>query len=318
MGFTLPNIGLTGGFEDEENGWGPAMNANLLRLSVLVQGGILGRRAAVPADPVDDGAAYVLTAAPNDKDIAVRTSGAWVYFTPAEGWMFYDKDTNEYITFDGAAWVPLQAEAPEALADAPQDGKLYARQDGTWVEVVIPEGGGGSSLPPIDGQALKFLRVNADESGLEWATAPAGGGGGGGSSGGAFAKVRFPNDSDSDFFVPDGYSPLFRAKAEIVEFDTAGLWDSAMERFNAPVGGAYVELYIWGKQLYTGNECAMAIRWSKAGVVTTIRGTVMPEEYHILHSGIVRLEEGDWIQPGIQPGNTTAMQRETYATLRVF
>lgn len=104
MSRTLPNIGLKGDYTVGDDDWGPEMDANLLKLSTLVQGAVISRIAAVPGSPAE-GDAYVLTAAPHDQNVAVYDDGAWVYFAPAEGWWFYDRDANKYISFDGAAWV---------------------------------------------------------------------------------------------------------------------------------------------------------------------------------------------------------------------
>jgi hypothetical protein len=68
--------------------------------------------------------------------------------------------------------------------------------DASWINLVAlteitgpPGSGGGSSLPSLVGKALKILAVKADESDVEWITAPTGTGGSG--SGGA--TVDLPN-----------------------------------------------------------------------------------------------------------------------------
>lgn len=140
---TLPNIGLKGGYGLGDDGWGDEQNANLLKLSVLVQGGIIGRVAAVPVNPAPaEGDAYVLTAEPNANAVAVFTSGAWSYFTPIEGWLFYDRGANKYVSFDGAAWAELATGSAgsggggggggDGIDDAPVDGQEYVRKDGNW------------------------------------------------------------------------------------------------------------------------------------------------------------------------------------------
>lgn len=104
---TLPNIGLTGGYVAGEDGWGDEQNANLLKLSVLVQGGAKSRVAAVPGAPAQ-GDVHILTGAPNDNAVAVYDAAAWVYFAPSEGWLLFDRDANVYVTFDGADWTVLE------------------------------------------------------------------------------------------------------------------------------------------------------------------------------------------------------------------
>lgn len=99
----LPGIGLKGNYGIGDDGWGTDQNLNLLKLSALVQGGVKSRLAAVPGAPAQ-GDVHILTAAPNAQTVAVYDGAAWVYLTPAEGWWFYDRGTNNYITYNGAAW----------------------------------------------------------------------------------------------------------------------------------------------------------------------------------------------------------------------
>jgi hypothetical protein len=139
---TLPGLGLTGGFTDGEDGWGDAMNANLLTTSAVGGSYVLGRVAAVPAAPAQ-GDIYVLT---TDDTVAVYDNGAWAYLPPVEGWLFYDRDAGVNVQYDGTDWVELQTGGGGGgLEDAPIDGKLYGRQDGAWVEVISSGGGGGGT-----------------------------------------------------------------------------------------------------------------------------------------------------------------------------
>jgi len=161
----LPNLGLTGGFVLGEDDWGDEMNVNLLKLSTLVQGGVLGRIDAVPTDPAPaEGDVYILT---TDNTIAVFDEAAWTYFAPREGWLIYDRGTDEYLTFDGAAWAVLET-GGGGIEDAPADGKRYGRRDGAWDE--IPADEVGITDAPIDGTA--YSRQDG-----QWVPAESGGGG---------------------------------------------------------------------------------------------------------------------------------------------
>lgn len=102
----LPNLGLMAFFDPGEDGWEDEMDLNLLKLSVLTQGGVISRVAVVPGAPAE-GDVHIITDAPNANDIAVYDNAAWVYFTPVEGWLVYDRDTDEYLSFDGATWTAL-------------------------------------------------------------------------------------------------------------------------------------------------------------------------------------------------------------------
>lgn len=144
---TLPGLGLTGAFSDSEDGWGDDMNANLLKMSSIGGGTVKGRVAAVPDAPAA-GDIYILT---TDDTVAVYDT-AWTYYVPVEGWLFFDRDANVFVNYDGTDWVVLETGgAGEGLADAPSDGKLYARQDGAWVEVVSSGGGDGGDGGGVGG-----------------------------------------------------------------------------------------------------------------------------------------------------------------------
>lgn len=146
----FPGLGIKGGYTDAESGWGSDMNANLLKLSVLVQAGANAFVSALPTDPAPvAGDIYVLT---TDQSINAYDNGAWVAFVPLEGWEIYDRDQNKAMRFDGAAWA----------------------------EVTSGSGGGDASFPPYAGNAGKALFVNSTEDGVEWDDVDSGGSGGGG------------------------------------------------------------------------------------------------------------------------------------------
>lgn len=148
---TLPNVGLKGGYDPGENGWGDAQNLNLLTLSVLTQGTVIDKVAAEPGSPTA-GDVYLLdeTHATHANAVAVYDGPTgeedWVYLDPNPGWLLYNQTEEYYEKFDGTVWAELAT------------------------------GGGGAAFPDFTGQAGKYLRVNATEDDVEWAT-PSGGGG---------------------------------------------------------------------------------------------------------------------------------------------
>lgn len=105
---TLPNLGLIGFFDLGEDGWDDEMSLNLLKLSVLTQGNVLSIESATPGAPTN-GDIYIFdgTHPTEPNKVAIRDDGAWIYITPVEGWLLYDKDTGNYMKFDGSAWVIL-------------------------------------------------------------------------------------------------------------------------------------------------------------------------------------------------------------------
>lgn len=164
----MPNLGLTGGFVAGEDDWGEAMNANLLKLSTLTQGGVIGRVAALPTDPAPaEGDVYILT---TDNTIAVYDEAAWSYFAPREGWLIFDRETQEYLTFDGTAWAVLETGGGGGgIEDAPADGTLYGRKDNAWA--VVPAGGGsgggsGGTYRGDWGSPPSVLKTYTFDSGL--------------------------------------------------------------------------------------------------------------------------------------------------------
>lgn len=169
MSRTLPNIGLAGGYAEGEDAWTDSMNANLLKLSVLVQGGVLDQVAAVPAAP-NEGDIYILTADPNGKAVAVFSNGAWTYYPPIEGWLLYDKTKDAYVQYDGAAWKVLATGGGSTgIEEAPDDGKLYGRKSKAWAEVVSGGGGGGAAGVLRARRYWRFThwRTNTDTLGLQ-------------------------------------------------------------------------------------------------------------------------------------------------------
>lgn len=137
MSRILANIGLSGDYDVGEDDWGLEMDANLLKLSVLVQGRAAGILAAEPEPPTADMVVIL------DEDhlthpnaVAVYDEGDWVYFDPEEGWWFFDTVANTYVSFDGAIWADF-ASSGGGISDAPIDGTAYVRKDGGWVAETV-------------------------------------------------------------------------------------------------------------------------------------------------------------------------------------
>lgn len=103
---TLGNLGLSAFWALGENAWKDLNDANLVRLSNLVQGHAKSRVTSLPGSPTN-GDVYVLTdaAGSHPTEIAIRDNGAWVYTVPQEGWRMWIDDENAYYTFSGTAWT---------------------------------------------------------------------------------------------------------------------------------------------------------------------------------------------------------------------
>lgn len=108
---TLPGIGLKGFWGEGFDHWGDENDANLRLLSALVQGNVVSKVAATPGAPAN-GDVYLFTAAHPTQagKVAIRDNGAWVYVTPAEGWLFYNRAADTFELYNGADWVVFKAE----------------------------------------------------------------------------------------------------------------------------------------------------------------------------------------------------------------
>jgi hypothetical protein len=107
---TLPGIGLTGGRSAGENGWATEMNANLLKLTTLIQASVKSRVTALPGSPAN-GDIYIVPSP--DNRIAVRDDGAWTYYTATEGWRAWVQDEDAQVVWTGTAWKQI---APSIVA----------------------------------------------------------------------------------------------------------------------------------------------------------------------------------------------------------
>lgn len=135
------------------------VNEGLQRLDSIVQLSVIDRDLSAPPGAPAEGARYIVAAgstgawAGHDNEIAVWQDSAWMFLVPKEGWL---------------AWV----------AD---EDKLVAWTTVAWAEVVGSGGGGGAATfldltdtpDAYSGQGLRFVRVTAGESALEFASPPA-------------------------------------------------------------------------------------------------------------------------------------------------
>lgn len=150
----LGGIGLTGNYDLGESGWHTSMNANLHKLTTLVQPLVLDKDLATPPVSPTTGASYIVAASPTGAwvghatHIAVWDGSAWVFYAPNEGWRVHVDDENIAYWFNGSAWVaqppmrhynssgqqittPLGAMYFSATTDANGQVTVHATTDGT-------------------------------------------------------------------------------------------------------------------------------------------------------------------------------------------
>lgn len=126
-------------------------NEAIRALDALVQISVADRDLTVPPASPSDGERYIIASgatgdwAGNDGMLAAWQDGAWMLYTPREGWLAWVADEDVLVAWDGSAWVVAGAGASAFtdLSDVPSD---YT-------------GTGGS-----------LAAVKADESGLELTT----------------------------------------------------------------------------------------------------------------------------------------------------
>lgn len=85
-------------------------NEALRMLDALVQPVILGSALTSPPASPEDGDSYIVAEGGSgawsgqDNAIATYQGGAWLFHTPAAGWLAYDADAAEHVVFTSAGW----------------------------------------------------------------------------------------------------------------------------------------------------------------------------------------------------------------------
>jgi hypothetical protein len=172
----LPNLGLQAFFDLGEDGWNDEYDLNFLMLSVLVQGGVISKVSATPGAPTDgDTHIFDETHPTQANKIAVRDDGAWVYFTPLEGWLVYNRTANYFEWFNGTVWAELttggggggpslstvQVEAADYVVD-PADVGNYIRLTSSSAKSVTVDPESTTALP--DNGEWTFRNVGAGDA----------------------------------------------------------------------------------------------------------------------------------------------------------
>ncbi len=157
---SLPGLGLTGFWEEGTNAWKSGMDANLLKLSVHVNGTVKSRTTSLPGTPTLLDIYIVPDADPNAGQIAVWDgevgSEDWVYLVPKEGWAFYVEDENINVQFNGSLWVEFAAAG--AGGGGGGTGNVYSGAKVSLLADVV-------DLDATTTQAIALDEVHWDEGG---------------------------------------------------------------------------------------------------------------------------------------------------------
>jgi len=87
------------------------VNQALQRLDVLVNLTVFNRTVTAPPVSPSAGHRYIVAAnatgafTGQENNIAAYIGSNWIFFTPSEGWRAYDQGANQFIVFNGSAWV---------------------------------------------------------------------------------------------------------------------------------------------------------------------------------------------------------------------
>lgn len=169
---SLPNLGLQGFFDLGEDGWKDEMDLNLLKLSVLTQGGAISKVSATPGSPANgDVHIFDETHPTNANAVAIRDAGAWVYVNPAEGWLIYNRATNAYETFNGTAWAALATGGSGISGIRVEDESAAILASATALNfagagVLVTDAGGGEALVTIPGASGGISGIRIEEEGV--------------------------------------------------------------------------------------------------------------------------------------------------------
>lgn len=98
------------------------VNQTSRRLDILVNLTVFNRTQNAPPGSPAEGHRYIVGSAPTggfagqSGNVAAFIGAAWIFFTPSEGWRAYDQGANQFVIYDGAAWV-LAGLSSSALSD---------------------------------------------------------------------------------------------------------------------------------------------------------------------------------------------------------
>jgi hypothetical protein len=107
---TAPSQGLSYGWVRGEDFWGGPVNDDLLYIDSMICPLVQSMSFSSPPATLTDGDKYLIASpatgdwAGQEKKLAVRIEGAWVFYTPQEGWRVRLKSASAFIWYNGESW----------------------------------------------------------------------------------------------------------------------------------------------------------------------------------------------------------------------
>lgn len=104
-GSIRPNLGLTSGYAEREDGWASGMEANLRRLDTIVHCSVIDKDLTTPPATPSDGDTYIIPSgatgawAGHTNEITIwfqsTDNAAWTFYVPKNGWKAYIEDEED-------------------------------------------------------------------------------------------------------------------------------------------------------------------------------------------------------------------------------
>ena len=170
---TLPNVGITSGYLEDESGWGAAMNHNLRLTDALLHLRVGDKDLTEPIYVPTGGDAYIVAPGATgvwsgwDNYVAVwmvgdDLAGAWVQVQPKAGWKAYVVDETADYRFDGTAWAIIPV--PGSGGGSVPGSSPVAVLDGTG-SVLVDMTLGNMFTMALTGEVTDIIPINLAAAG---------------------------------------------------------------------------------------------------------------------------------------------------------
>lgn len=253
---TLPGLGIRAFWTAGSDGYNAELDPDLRLLSALVQCRVLSRVADYPESP-GNGDMHILTGTADANDIVAYDVDTWINYTPEEGFLAYDRATNELLLFDGSVWTVFESGG----------GSVAIQKDGTGVvdpATVINFTGTGVTVTDVSGVATVAIdgdmtgteivaAIDAELGNTDWKT----GGGAGSSVGIGIAGWTAPGDvfTAENASTPD--TNAYEASSDTWLIETTGAQNSCFAKHT--VSGDFDKVFTLRVSLADDTNAAVGL-----------------------------------------------------------